>query len=290
MGRNASWGVESMYPVATELVAVSIASCEVDITPPELTKLGAEQITLEVGETFIDPGATATDDVDGDITANIQVDGTVDTSQAGVYYVSYTVSDSSGNTVATSPRKVTVIDNGPPSAPTVDESWSALIRAGELINTQYFESELNQMSMTVYQDTINHDVYLQLGKHFIGSFKNIQVYLDTDNNPATGYKAWSSTSTTAETGAEYLVQNGVLYKYTGRGNNWSWSSDSTPLPYHTESNCSGLQCSLTSYIQKMIIPASLLTSDTVGIMAFEASLDWSTHELFVRNDTYTLVE
>ena len=53
---------------------------------------------IEVGATF-DPlaGVTANDFVDGDLTADIDVTGTVDTSTAGDYDLTYTVSDAAGN-------------------------------------------------------------------------------------------------------------------------------------------------------------------------------------------------
>jgi Endopolygalacturonase len=46
----------------------------------------------------------------------------------------------------------------------------------------------------------------------------LQLYFNTDADSGTGYKAsaWSSS------GAEYLLENGRLYAYTGTGSNWSW--------------------------------------------------------------------
>ncbi len=43
-----------------------------------------------------------------------------------------------------------------------------------------------------------------------------QAYLDTDNNPATGYKVGT-------VGADYILEGGQLQRYTGTGSNWSWS-------------------------------------------------------------------
>ena len=42
------------------------------------------------------------------------------------------------------------------------------------------------------------------------------VLLDTDNNPATGYKGLGAL------GAEYMMQNNSIYKYAGSGSNWKW--------------------------------------------------------------------
>ena len=53
-------------------------------------------------------GATATDDVDGDLTSSIVTTGVVNTSIEGNYIITYTVSDTSGNT-ATATRQVAVV-------------------------------------------------------------------------------------------------------------------------------------------------------------------------------------
>jgi len=66
-------------------------------SPPVIILIGANPLTLKVGDTFIDPGATATDKEDGDLTLEIVTTGTVDTSVAGTYQVSYMVTDSAGN-------------------------------------------------------------------------------------------------------------------------------------------------------------------------------------------------
>jgi len=63
--------------------------------------------TLTVGDTFTDAGATATDDVGGDISSDVVVSGAVDTATAGLYTRTYTVEDAAGNTASVS-RIVTV--------------------------------------------------------------------------------------------------------------------------------------------------------------------------------------
>ena len=52
---------------------------------------------MELGETFNDPGATATDNYDGNITNNITISGSVDVNSAGTYVIAYNVTDSQGN-------------------------------------------------------------------------------------------------------------------------------------------------------------------------------------------------
>ena len=71
--------------------------------------LGAAAVAHEQGTAYTDAGATATDSVDGDITATITVGGdAVDENTAGVYTITYDVSDASNNPATQVTRVVTV--------------------------------------------------------------------------------------------------------------------------------------------------------------------------------------
>ncbi|WGK65711.1 carbohydrate binding domain-containing protein [Croceiramulus getboli] len=84
-----------------------------DTEAPVITLNGAATIEVMQGDTFTDPGATATDNVDGDLTSEIQVGGdTVDTTIPGTYAITYNVSDAAGNAADEVTRTVIVIDNG----------------------------------------------------------------------------------------------------------------------------------------------------------------------------------
>ena len=87
-----------------------------DTVPPVITLNGAATVTVQVGDTYIDAGATATDNVDGDITNRIEVDNPVDTGTAGTYTVSYRVEDMAGNR-ASATRTVIVQAAAPPPPP-----------------------------------------------------------------------------------------------------------------------------------------------------------------------------
>ncbi len=104
-----------------------------DTTPPVLTVNGDNPLTLTVGDSYTDPGATATDDVDGDISAQIVVGGDqVDTSAAGTYTVTYDVQDAAGNLATQQQRRVQVTDapdTTPPSI-TVNGDNPLIIAAG----------------------------------------------------------------------------------------------------------------------------------------------------------------
>lgn len=65
-------------------------------TAPTITLNGDAEITLTIGATYDEQGATATDTEDGDISSSIVTAGDVDTTTAGTYTISYTISDSEG--------------------------------------------------------------------------------------------------------------------------------------------------------------------------------------------------
>ena len=68
-----------------------------DIVAPTITLTNGENVSINVGKPFSDPGFVATDDVDGDLTKNVTVDGYVDGRNYGTYVRTYRVADSSGN-------------------------------------------------------------------------------------------------------------------------------------------------------------------------------------------------
>lgn len=74
---------------------------------PVITLKGEAHITLNVGETYTEAGATASDEKDGDLSSKISMSGTVNTSKAGIYEIAYTVENSRGK-VVTKTRTVTV--------------------------------------------------------------------------------------------------------------------------------------------------------------------------------------
>ena len=78
-----------------------------DTVKPVITLKGAATINLTQGDTYVEPGYTAIDDRDGDITHLVTVSGTVATAYAGEYALTYTVYDKAGN-VGTAIRKIIV--------------------------------------------------------------------------------------------------------------------------------------------------------------------------------------
>jgi peptidoglycan/xylan/chitin deacetylase (PgdA/CDA1 family) len=79
-----------------------------DMTPPNISISGAN-VYLRRGTQYVDPGYNAVDNLDGDITGNVEVSSNVDVNSIGVYTVTYNVKDSSNNP-ASSSRKVFVYE------------------------------------------------------------------------------------------------------------------------------------------------------------------------------------
>ena len=79
-----------------------------DIEKPVITLEGESEVSLLVGDEFVDPGYKATDNCDKDV--KVKVDGSVNSQAEGTYELKYTATDAAGNT-ATVSRKVVVFDN-----------------------------------------------------------------------------------------------------------------------------------------------------------------------------------
>jgi hypothetical protein len=79
-----------------------------DTTAPVIQLVGQSPVTVEYGATYQDAGATASDDVDGNISTRIVTSNPVNTAILGAYTVTYDVMDSSGNAAARVTRNVQV--------------------------------------------------------------------------------------------------------------------------------------------------------------------------------------
>ena len=79
-----------------ELVEIGVQVTK-DPAVPTITLIGDAEMTIELGSSFTDPGAMASDVEDGDLTSSIVVGGdTVDTNVHGTYLITYDVVDSDG--------------------------------------------------------------------------------------------------------------------------------------------------------------------------------------------------
>jgi poly(3-hydroxybutyrate) depolymerase len=81
---------------------------------PKILIAGAKAVRLNIGDNYIEEGATASDLQDGDISSLIKTKAQVNTAVAGDYLVRYSVTDSSGLAAIEAARIVRVYDEEPP--------------------------------------------------------------------------------------------------------------------------------------------------------------------------------
>ncbi|MEM6782333.1 MAG: spondin domain-containing protein [Bacteroidota bacterium] len=113
-----------------------------DTTAPVITLLGANPMALDFGEAYVEPGATAQDDTDGDLSAALNIDATdVDALTEGSYSVRYSVTDAAGNEASVT-RTVAV--GAPPALGvasyevTFDATWSAATHPTDFPSNAHF--------------------------------------------------------------------------------------------------------------------------------------------------------
>jgi len=101
---------ETNQNISSDAPSIGYIYVTEDSIAPVITLLGDATVSIEVGDTYIDAGATAKDNYDGDITSNIVTVSNVDTAIVGSYTVTYDVSDANENAAATVTRTVNVED------------------------------------------------------------------------------------------------------------------------------------------------------------------------------------
>ena len=83
----------------------------VDLTAPVITLEGGSEVMHSAATDYVDAGATATDNIDGDV--DLTTTGSVDSTTVGSYTLTYTATDAAGNK-STTTRTVKVVDDVAP--------------------------------------------------------------------------------------------------------------------------------------------------------------------------------
>lgn len=143
----------------TDSIVRTINVLAPDTIKPIITLLGNNPDTIMQNKSYSDPGATATDNVDGNITGKITKLSTLDTSKIGTYIITYSVTDLAGNK-ATEVRTVIVARN------TGVKNMSALNNTIKVYPSPAF-NELNISIENISQLPANLVIYDMLGKEVI---------------------------------------------------------------------------------------------------------------------------
>ena len=153
-----------------------------DDNPPVLELVGPAEVNLELGKIYDEPGAMAIDTRDGDLSSNIRISGKVNSNVAGVYTLTYTIADKSGNTVSKT-RKVEVLGDVTPPVLTLIGSVPMFIKVGE----KYKESGCKAID-NIDGDLTNMRVISVKGRvnsMVPGSYKIVYTAKDRAGNLAT---------------------------------------------------------------------------------------------------------
>lgn len=139
-----------------------------DLRAPVITLVGSESLSIFLGETYVEPGFSAVDDLDGTLTDSVSVTNLIDNSREGDYTVTYQVMDNSGNMSSIKTRSVTVVN---PEAPILVVPEGIVVAAvdgsGVSISHEEIQSFVNSVSAEDVKDgvieNIQNDLPDQLG-------------------------------------------------------------------------------------------------------------------------------
>lgn len=208
---------------------LSFTILELDREPPIITVIGANPLTVFTGVTYTDPGASATDNRDDDATISdaIIIDDTaVDTSMAGTYMVTYTVTDSSDNS-ANASRTVIVEVNTTDIPQFTVKGNSADFTTNLELGTTYIIGTIDNLvdNGTITTEDIVDQSAIDTTTPDVGQYS--VAYLATDND--------MNTTTITET---VVVVDTTNPSFTVKGNNTNFT---TPLQVGTVFNVGTFQ-------------------------------------------------
>ncbi len=150
----------------------------VDTMPPVINLAGENPLTIEQGNAFVEPGFTALDNVDGDLTALVAVNGTVDVNTVGSYVLNYSVSDTAGNTGFAN-RTVNVTMAGATENVTLGKAAVAELTDGANVASRATDGDLS----TFWASPWHSKAGLFLDVDLNGSFDVHSARLHLSNSP-----------------------------------------------------------------------------------------------------------
>ncbi|SHN23391.1 immunoglobulin-like domain-containing protein [Gracilibacillus kekensis] len=158
----------------------------VDTEQPVITLNGEKELTIEVGDQYVETGAEATDNLDGNISDELEIVGEVDTSTIGTYEVTYNITDSEGNEAVEKVRTVSVVDSIAPRIELNGENplrWEigkTYIDPGVTVTDNYDDDLLADIQIEGEVDSANEGLYSLTYKVQDSSGNETQVKRDVN--------------------------------------------------------------------------------------------------------------
>lgn len=145
----------------------------VDTEAPVISLLGNTVETIHVGAAYTDAGVTAIDNVDGEVTDDIVVDGLPDTDVVGQYTITYNVIDAAGNDAIEVTRVVNVVD---------EEQPIIILNGNDVVKIQVYDDyiELGAEVIDNYDDDLIAILDGVVNTDIVGTY--IVTYNVTDSN------------------------------------------------------------------------------------------------------------
>lgn len=117
-----------------------------DTQPPVITLKGKSSDTTYLNGTYTEPGFTATDNVDGNLTTSVVVTGSVNTAVTTIGTFSYNLTDAAGNKAVQQTRTVRVVN----AAWFLHGSYSYTAACSTATDTNYG----NDISVSTYSNNV----------------------------------------------------------------------------------------------------------------------------------------
>lgn len=139
------------YKIILIFSILALFACKKEDTVKPLIALkGEDTVKVVLNSEFVDPGVTATDETDGDLSQNVAIKTDLNVNKVGFYEVFYTVSDEAGNVSQTQSRIVNVYNEAEGYA----DTW-----AGNDTLLYYGKSAKNAFEIIITIDsTINNNI------------------------------------------------------------------------------------------------------------------------------------
>ena len=188
---------------------VTSSSFIVDVTAPVITVTGDNPATVELGATYTDAGATATD-LSGVIT--VTSTGTVNTSAVGSYTITYSALDASGNAATQVTRTVNVVDTTAPVIMITGDNPATVEVGATYTEAGATATDLSGNVTVTSTSTVDTSA--------VGTYTVTYTSTDASNNTGTGTRTVNVVDTTAPvitiTGANpATVELGATYADAG---------------------------------------------------------------------------
>jgi hypothetical protein len=192
------------------IIGATTMSCK-DSSKPFIELNGSHNHTISLNTAYVEPGAIATDDKDGDISSAIVITGTVNANQKGEYHLYYNVADESGNDAPIAIRNVNVINDAdylegfyiatPNCGATSQTNYSSTVSSSETQNNKIFIDQLETGTSIITSAFVNNNVITLSNQGFIGNWQYSGTGVTLPNGFAlnTTYNSISNYSFNCET-------------------------------------------------------------------------------------------